>query len=238
MHPDISKLCADFLRSEYVAVTSGGSKLKVSHARELVAAYFGYKSHAALLAEAKYPLHLLEAAQVLIPDIRLIEERRGSLTGLPADIAASADIASSISDYLQAQGLFGGKVWLHESLGEYVLEELLPDEDAHICDELSGAMAETNAYFDEAIYESAEIFDGSDGLRIEVEGQYNGSSDLDRPFCGDQIDMAVTVELTRVAGKVAYTEPTISANGSVNWDWAMPDDDDNPPKTPSQPHAA
>ncbi len=44
MDDDISKLCADFLRANHEG-------LRASHARELVAAFFGYKSHAALLAD-------------------------------------------------------------------------------------------------------------------------------------------------------------------------------------------
>jgi len=52
VNTDLSKLCADFLRASYKSQTLG--KLKASHARELVAAFFGYKSHAALLAEKNY----------------------------------------------------------------------------------------------------------------------------------------------------------------------------------------
>ncbi len=81
---DISKACSDFLRSEVAA--NGGEKLKASHARELVAAFFGYKSHAALLAEKVYPLEDLGKADVLVPDIGLIERRRNALAG--ASLAA------------------------------------------------------------------------------------------------------------------------------------------------------
>ena len=62
----------------------------------------------------------------------------------------------------------------------------------------------------------------------------NWSSLTDRRLAAGDYTGYVTVELTRVAGKVAYGEPSISAHGEVNWDWAMPDDD---APTPTQQHA-
>lgn len=75
------------------------------------------------------------------------------------------------------------------------MEVLLRDEDAQIMDQLSGVMAETNATFDTDFgeYESAEVIDEDDLVTIDVEGRYSGSADTERPFCGDQIDVSVTV---------------------------------------------
>jgi hypothetical protein len=42
-------------------------------------------------------------------------------------------------------------------------------------------------------------------------------------FCGDQIDMLVTVELSRVAGRAAFSDPDISASGEINDDWVDPE---------------
>ncbi|EFF9634472.1 hypothetical protein GLS05_24690, partial [Escherichia coli] len=80
MSTDLSKLCADFLRQNHVSQST--EKLKASHARELVAAFFGYKSHAALMAEKTYPLVQLEEAYIFIPDIPLMNDRRSKLNGL------------------------------------------------------------------------------------------------------------------------------------------------------------
>lgn len=91
-------------------------------------------------------------------------------------------------------------------------------------DDLSGQMAETNALFDETYYEEAEIDEGEEGILISVTGQCNGTSDQDKPFSGDQIDMNVTIEMSRVAGRVAFSKPYIKADGSVNWDWADVDE--------------
>lgn len=223
MQIDISKACSDFVRSEYLAI--GGEKLKASHSRELTAAFFGYNTHAALLAEKNYPLERLGEAEVLVPNVRLIDQRRQALAGLPADLFPSRELATKITSFLQEQNCFGGKVWLYESLEMYVTEVLLIEEDSRILDELAGVMTETNANFDREFgsYESAELIEGDDSVRLEVEGQYHGSADPERPFCGDQIDLTVTVNLPRVAGRVAFAYPHILATGTVNDDWVDPE---------------
>jgi hypothetical protein len=223
MQIDISKACSDFLRSEFATQT--GDRLKASHSRELVAAYFGYKSHAALLAEKTYPLDGLDNAAVLVPNIPLIDVRRKCLDGLSRALPSSYELASKLTEFLKQQGYFEGEVWLYESLSSYVTEVLLIEKDGLMLDLLSGVMAETNAYFDSEFghYESAEIDEQDDRVVVEVTGQYCGSSDTERPFCGDTIDVQAKVELYRVAGRAAFTEPDISAHGEVRDDWVDPE---------------
>ena len=217
----ISKDCADFLRAQYLSQT--GNKLKASHAHELTAAFFGYHSRAALLADKAHPLTDLKYAKILAPNIALMEQRRGSLSGLPQDLSSSKALVIGIAGFLQAQGAFTGELWIYESLTDYIMEQYLPDQDALITDLLSGVMAETNAYFDETYYETAELTDDDGQLAIEVEGQLNGQSDDERPFCGDQIDMKVTVKLSLIAGRVGFGEPDICATGEINDDWVDPE---------------
>ena len=142
----ISKLCADCLRVSHLAQT--GQRLGASHARELVAAFFGYKSHAALLAESKFVLSDIEDASVMVPDVPRIQNRLGRLNGLPSNMLSAMDMARALSDYLVSEDWFGGQVWLYESLGNYIVEEYLRENDFYISDELSGEMATTNAYFE------------------------------------------------------------------------------------------
>lgn len=66
MQQDITKLCADNLRT--FTNDKFGIKLKASHAHELVAAFFGYKSRAALLADAEHSLDNLREAEFIIFD--------------------------------------------------------------------------------------------------------------------------------------------------------------------------
>lgn len=218
---DLSKLCADYLRSSCTPQASG--KLKASHARELVAAFFGYKSHAALIAEKTYPLENLEEAVILVPDVPLIEQRRSRLKGLPDDVPVSRSLAGMLATYLQEEGHFGGDVWLYDSLESYVTEVLIPDCDGMLSDELSGIMAETNACFFMPYFESAEIEDSGDELVVVASGKYEGEQLDDKPFCGDTIDATVYVTLPRIAGKRAFWDFDFTAGGSVNDDWVDPE---------------
>ncbi len=217
---NLSKLCADHLRTIYASQSSG--KLKASHARELVAAFFGYKSHAALIAEKTYRLDSLEEAAILVPDVPLIEKRRSRLSELPDDVLKSRDLANLLSAFLQKEGHFGGSVWLYDSLETYIMEVLLRENDAEISDSLAGTMAETNAEFtDYPYYEDAKIEDMGDVLEIMVSGQLQGTP-LDKPFWGDTIDMDVQVTLFRIAGKRGFMDYDIKVVGSVNDDWVDP----------------
>lgn len=222
MSNDISKLCADFLREIYTSQT--GNKLKASHARELIAAFFGYKSHAALIARQKYPLDALEEAGILIPDIPLLDKRKTCLNGLPEDLLPSMDLATTVCAFLNDEGLFTGDTWLYESLENYVTEVLLIESDSLIGDELSGVMVETNAAFEDfPYYEDPKIVDTGDTVEITVSGSHKGTPLDDKPFSGDTIKFSATVTLYRVAGKRGFQDFDIEAGGSVNDDWRDPE---------------
>ncbi|MES9866352.1 MAG: hypothetical protein ABW157_13515 [Candidatus Thiodiazotropha sp. LLP2] len=218
MSTDLSKLCADYLRTAYTATSS--QKLKATHARELVAAFFGYKSHAALIAETAYPLDNLEEAYIFVPDIPLMERRRNRLSGLPEDLPPSEALAKQLAAFLSDNGHCGGNVWLYESLETYIMEVLLIEHDDVVSDALSGTMAETNAAFTEyPYYEKARIEDTRDELVTIVTGQLQGEPLDDKLFCGDTINMSVRVTLPRMAGKRGFYDFELEAGGAVNDDW-------------------
>lgn len=199
-------------------------KLKASHARELVAAFFGYKSHAALIAEEKYPLDRLEEASIFIPDTPLMEMRRARLDGLPSGLMPSLGIAQSLSDFLIDEGLFGGEVWLYDTLESYITEVLLVGCQDGIDDDLSGIMAATNAsFFEPPEYEDVNIQDKGDELVITAKAEYKGEPLDEKPFCGDIINMAVRVSLPRIAGKRGFHDFELEAGGKVNNDWFDPE---------------
>lgn len=221
MRTDVSKLCADFLRNSYASDT--GAKLKASHARELVAAFFGYKSHAALIAEKAHPLTNLEDAEILVPDIPLLEHRRTCLRELPSDLFPSYEMASLICTFLSENGYFSGTVWLYEAVETGVIE-LLIDKDSLLMEKLSGVIAMTNAEFgDYPDYENVEISDTGNTLLINVSGKLRGTQLDDKLYYGDTIDLTVKVTLYRVAGKRGFSEFDIKAEGSVSDDWADPE---------------
>ena len=130
----------------------------------------------------------------------------------------------AVSEFLQTKGYFVGELWRYESLESYVMEELLVQNGTLLLDELSGIMAETNAYFDEPYFETATMQDDEYGnLVVTVGGIYSGENDPDKMFHGNQIDMSVTVTFYRIAGRRGFLDYDISAGGKVNHDWVDPD---------------
>lgn len=95
MQYDISKLCADSLRT--FSKEQYDIKLKAAHAHELVAAYFGYKSRNGLLADNKYPVSNLSQSKiiVMIPD-EFIDKRRESLSELPSELPDSYTLGEAV----------------------------------------------------------------------------------------------------------------------------------------------
>ncbi len=107
MQRDISKLCADSLRA--LANEKYGTKLKSAHAHELVAAYFGYRSKNALLADENYPISALTQAEIVVtmPD-EFFNKRRMDLQELSSDLPANSDLYQAIHSTLVANKLLMG----------------------------------------------------------------------------------------------------------------------------------
>lgn len=222
MSTQLSKLCADHLRTSFNTLT--GEKLKASHAIQLVAAFFGYKSHAALLAESNYPIDALEEAHVFIPDVKLIESRRKKLNQLPLNLPSSMELAKELVSFLTGGHHIGAEVWLHDSFETYCLETLLVNCQDSIDEQLSGVMAETNAgFWNQPWYEIDSIEDKKDELIITASAKHEGESLDDKPFCGDTIDFQVQISLPRIAGRRGFYEFDVVVGGSVNDNWVDPE---------------
>ena len=95
MQPPLFKLCADSLRmftNEKYSI-----KLKASHAHELVAAYFGYSSKNAMLADINHPIaNLNQAAYVVMVADETIDIRRENLQGLSAELPDSYTLGEPV----------------------------------------------------------------------------------------------------------------------------------------------
>jgi hypothetical protein len=95
MQLNISKLCADSLRT--FANKEYGVKLKAAHAHELAAAYFGYSSKNALLADTKYPITNLAQAEIIVMiSDDVIDQRRKDLQGLPSELPDSYTLGEAV----------------------------------------------------------------------------------------------------------------------------------------------
>ena len=212
MASDYSKYCSDHLRE-------WNPEIKASHARELVAAFFGYKSHAALLAEKKYDIDYVDIAAVIIPDYDTIDERRRCLNGLPESIPDSHTLVDGLLQYLRDSDMFTGEVWDHDDLAEFMIKTYLPDrlESFDFEDELKDEFSQANGVFWFVEYESADVEENDKHVNITVSGVCYLSQDKDdKPFGGDTIDLEVIVELQRVAGRIAFEEPEITITETVN----------------------
>ena len=111
MQHDITKLCADSLRS-YLN-DKHGIKLKSGHAHEIVATFFSYGTKIALLADKQYPLSNLEKAEFIIlnPLIAFVDQRLKNLEELPPGLPPSYILAEGVYAPIVADKQFLGKIW-------------------------------------------------------------------------------------------------------------------------------
>lgn len=229
----IQKDCADFLRTTYSTVSGG--KLRAGHAHQIVASYFGYGTAAALQLEATYPLTALNEAAILIPNITLLETRLQKLKGLPVNLPSADELARHLSAYLIQQGHFSGQVWHTRNLEQYIGEEFIQEQSMAVMDDLSGEMAETNAYFDELYVEETSLSEAPESVVVTVSGNLNGENDPDKPFSGDSIAFTTTVTLPRIAGRSAFETPVLDTGGAVDdkdyYDQEPPEDHAKPRST-------
>ena len=110
MQQDITKICADSLRSYFSYKYS--VKLKLGHAHQMVAAFFGFKSRIAMLADKNQIVNNWVAEFILLdppiyfilnPTIPLLNQRLQNLHDLPLDLPPSYVMAEVIYSILVAQ---------------------------------------------------------------------------------------------------------------------------------------
>jgi len=128
----ITKLCADSLRS--FSNEKFGIDLKSSHAHELVAAYFGYSSRAALLADTTCPISNLRQAEfIILTPTDQIKERRNNLNGLPQNLPEN--IAEGVYLPLYNEKLILHNIWpTLEELGKALADQNLKSKPAYFRD--------------------------------------------------------------------------------------------------------
>ena len=101
MTDDIIRRCATHLRTSLNE--NHNITLKSSHAHEIVAALFGYKSKAAMLADKKYSIAKLEKSQLMMfeREFSFIDTRMEELSGLPDDMPNNDVIAETVYSLFQ-----------------------------------------------------------------------------------------------------------------------------------------
>lgn len=209
----IYKDCADHLRVSYRHQTGG--HLVAGHAHELVAAFFGYGSGSALRTDFLYPVSQLPQADILIPDLALMDARRQHLAGLPDDLPTSETLASGLCDFLHEAGHFSGEEWIDRDLLDPI-NEFIHRDPMMIEEDLNSQIATTNAYFDELYLDEIVPEPNADALMVTINGSLNGTNDEDRVFSGDKITFSTLMTFNRVAGRVAFASPDLETSGYVD----------------------
>lgn len=202
----IAKLCANQLR----AISNNyGVKLKSSHAHELVASFFGYKSKAALLSDTFAPIENIGQAQifVLIPSA-FIEERRKCLVDLPSDLPDAYTLGEEMFTFLAAQKKFTGNSfpsWVH--LAEALTNQYLQTNGNSILPKSFRPSENVRNIFNKPVYEFNPKLETTDNeVKLTVSNRYYGSSHVHF----QPIDIVLTIKLQRIAGHFGYAKPEIS----------------------------
>ncbi|MDQ5937896.1 MAG: hypothetical protein QG574_5255 [Cyanobacteriota bacterium erpe_2018_sw_21hr_WHONDRS-SW48-000092_B_bin.40] len=211
---DISKTISDFLRLQYF--------VGASHARELAAAFLGYKSHASYLAATSAAKLSSDQIDVLIPDLACLGNRLQTITSLPP-LPNERQLAKEIGDDLKSQKLFSGSVLIAKDQAE--LKELMHGGYLHdnvsLEDELSGVIAVSNSWFGYESYNQVKVATEKAAIVIHASGVFNGEHDdeSERPNHGDIIDFDVTLRLQLTAWGIGFRQ-TIFANGNLRSHYA------------------
>jgi hypothetical protein len=194
MKHDISKLCADSLRT--FTNDKYDIKLKAAHAHELVAAYFGYSSKNALLADRKYPVNNLDQAEivVMISD-DFIDQRRNELQGLPLELPDSYTLGEAVY-----APLFSDEWWVSsnppfrsfEKLAKYLVE----DNDAY--------QEVFKFYRDIPVHHYVGIKLSEDDVLLSVIHSSENST-------GEMVGHGeTTIKLPRIAGRIGFSKARVS----------------------------
>lgn len=192
----ITKLCADHLRN--YTQDNFGIKLKAAHAHELVAAYFGYQSRAALLADKLYPIsNLIQANVFVLAPTGPINQRRKSLRELPIDLPDTYALSEGIYGGLIADSLLRGTIWpTFEALAISLADDYIRQQgQEHV--------------YRQAIREGVKFNEQNDAVHMTVFRFYQ----LPLAQGGVQeVNVTSTILLPRVAGYVGFAFPSVSVN--------------------------
>jgi len=200
MNFEITKASADSLRT--FIQNNYGIQLKSSHAHELVAAYFGYSSRAALIADKECPIGTLGDAELIVLNhpMQRIDQRLKTLTNLPSGLPSSDILAGTIYKTIISDEQLSVKVWADFK-------------------EMAIAYAEDRVFHNEKMERMMGI-DGFDQreldwlIQVEIKTMetdvlmtvtYDYPAKAKKP----SRHASVAVTLPRIAGNIGYGEPKV-----------------------------
>jgi hypothetical protein len=189
----IEKSCADSLR--FFFQENHQIELKATHAHELVAAYFGYQSRAALLAETKYPLsNLSEAETVIFPPHDVLEIRIKGLLGESPALPDVPSISKRLLEVLVAEKAISGRVFsCFEQIATLTAEEHLNRRWNKLGINLSSVKLDLDM----------DVEWGSDNVLLTVFRSYQAFGQNPERLR----DSKISIEIPRVAAKLGFGKP-------------------------------
>ena len=190
----ITKLCADNLRT---LSDKHGIKLKASHAHDLVAAFFGYQSRAALLADTYHPLsHLRPPNVIILSPTAPIDQRRNNLLGLPPNLPDTYTLGEWVYASLLPEKWIVSNPWpAYEMLATFLADEYLREnqmEKSYRSPVGQGLKVER---VDDCLFLTVLRF----YQKILLDGSVH------------EENFTTTIRLKRIAGHIGYAKPEISA---------------------------
>lgn len=193
----IPKLCADGLRAFTNA--NYGIRLKASQAHELVAAFFGYKSNAALRADTIAPINNLPQANILVlAPLGPIEERRKKLQDLPLELPDNQVLAEIIYSTLLSNKCLLSAPWAtYEHFALWLADEYLREQKM---DKVYRAPVRTGM----------SIEDVDNFKQLLVSRFYQLPITNAKTFIIREIEITTFIKLPLIAGRIGYGKPEIS----------------------------
>ena len=195
----ITKLCADSLRT--FIDDKYGARLKPTHAHELVAAFFGYKSNASLRADEIAPISNLRQAEIIVlAPTAPIDQRRQELEGLPDGLPDTYTLGEGVYSGLIAEKWILNTPWpVFELLAISFADGYLHQQ----------GMANT---YRSPLREGVKIEREESKVRLIVLRSY-------QVFTGGggvrELQLTTTITLSRVAGYIGYGKPTIEVETNL-----------------------
>lgn len=189
----LTKLCADHLRAFTNA--NYGVTLKSSHAHEIVAAFLGYQSRAALLTDTKHSLdNLREASIIVLSPTDPINQRRETLHALPPGLPDTYALTEGVYGGLISEKWILGKIWpTFGTLAIFLADEYLREK-------------KVGNFYRRPVREGVKIDYEDNHVHLKVFRFYQIVSGN----VVHQENITTKITLQRVAGHIGYNKENIS----------------------------
>lgn len=215
------------------ALASQGSKVKLSHLGEVIAALLGYRTYAALSLEegdATLDYHLGDA-EILVLNEPMGLARVRELSASPVDESCQAVVNACISAVkagAETDMVFVGVADFYDSHAREALADAISSSEA-----LADAMAESNAFFPDEpdmpleCPATADLWAAVDEWTIEADGDMAGEYDPegDRMFNGDTLNCRGRITY-RKAGRAGLVFLDSEGTGGADESWRDRDRED------------